>query len=305
MITLARFILKGPNQAALVAASTAILAMMPFMFPAAWLSAAAIALVVLVNGPQAGSRVLVYALLGAMLFAWLVFGLPQLAFYFVLMIWLPVWLPALVLYSTASLSFSLQILGVLSLLAVLVLYLLFPGMEDIFRPALQQMLDKLSAQYPGQFSMQEMQGVMEAFLVLLPGLFISSMLLGSMISLFLARWWQAVLYNPGGFGEAFRQLRLGRTSAVIATAVLVLTWLAPSDMLNALLMVVFTLYLTQGIAIMHAVFAARKVGRVWLYVVYGLVFMIPHVVVSLAVAGIADAWLDFRRRLQPPGTNAR
>jgi len=167
------------------------------------------------------------------------------------------------------------------------------------------MLDKLSAQYPGQFSMQEMQGVMEAFLVLLPGLFISSMLLGSMISLFLARWWQAVLYNPGGFGEAFRQLRLGRTSAVIATAVLVLTWLAPSDMLNALLMVVFTLYLTQGIAIMHAVFAARKVGRVWLYVVYGLVFMIPHVVVSLAVAGIADAWLDFRRRLQPPGTNAR
>ena len=298
MISLARFILKGPNQAALVAAAMAMLAMLPMLFPAAWLSAAAVALVVLVNGPQAGGRVVSYALLGSLVFSWLIFGSPLLAFYFVLMIWLPVWLPAAVLRQTVSLSYSMQILGVLSLLAVLALYLLFPGMDEMFRPAFQQVVDNLAEAYQGQFDQAQLQHAMDVFLQLLPGLFVSSMLIGAMISLFLARWWQAVLYNPGGFGREFRQLQLGKTSAAIATLVILLAWLAPSDMFNAMLMVVFSLYLTQGVAIMHAVFHSRNIHRLWLVFVYGVVFMIPHAVIMLALAGIADAVVDFRRRLE-------
>ncbi len=52
MLFLARFILKGQSQAALVAATMALLGLL--VPPAAWISAATIVLVTLVNGPQRG-----------------------------------------------------------------------------------------------------------------------------------------------------------------------------------------------------------------------------------------------------------
>jgi hypothetical protein len=295
MISLARFILKGPSQAAMIAATMAILGML--LLPAAWLSAAAIALVVLVNGTRAGTQVMAYALAGSSVFAWLIFGTPLLAFYFVLIVWLPVWLPAVILKQTVSLANSLLLVGVLSLLAVLSLYLVFPGMEEIFRPALQQLSQRLAEQYQGQISLQQLQQASDWVLRVLPGLFVSSMLFGAMISLFLARWWQAVLYNPGGFAKEFQSLQLGKTSALVAVAIVVLAVMFESDMVDALLMVVFTLYLMQGTAILHAVVNGRQLNKIWLVVIYGLVFMIPHMVVLLAMLGVADAYIDIRQRL--------
>ena len=42
---------------------------------------------------------------------------------------------------------------------------------------------------------------------------------GLMLTLVLARWWHAVLDNPGGFGREFRALRVGRTPLVVSAAV--------------------------------------------------------------------------------------
>ena len=64
-----------------------------------------------------------------------------------------------------------------------------------------------------------------------------------------------------------------------------------------MLLVVFALYLNQGVAVLHAVFAGRQLNAVWLFMIYLLMFFIPHIVVLLALAGLADTWIDFRRRL--------
>jgi uncharacterized protein YybS (DUF2232 family) len=63
------------------------------------------------------------------------------------------------------------------------------------------------------------------------------------------------------------------------------------------LLVVFALYLNQGIAVLHAVFAGKQFHAVWLFMIYLLMFFVPHIVVLLALAGLADTWIDFRRRL--------
>ena len=63
------------------------------------------------------------------------------------------------------------------------------------------------------------------------------------------------------------------------------------------MMIVFTLYLLQGTSLMHAIVKGMKLNAVWLFVVYALIFFIPHIVVLMVAAGIADAYLDFRRRL--------
>lgn len=295
MIFLARFILKGPSQAALVAAAMAILGIM--LAPAVWVSAAAIALVTLVKDYRQGLMVMVFATAGSMLFAMLLFSSPLVVLYFVLMAWLPAWMAATVLKNTVSLAASLQLVTALSLLAIVVLYVFFPGFGEIWRQPLDTLVQQLAQQYQGELSLQDLQQAEELAIKLIPGLLASSILLGTMMSLFLARWWQAVVMNPGGFANEFQALNLGRVSAFIAALIAVAAAVIGTEAVYAMLFVVVALYLTQGMAVLHAVFAGRKLNTVWLYVVYFLMFFIPQIVALLVLVGLADAWIDFRRRL--------
>lgn len=295
MVFLARFILKGPNQAALVAATMAMLGVL--LAPALWISAAAIALITLVKGYRQGMRVMVFTTIGSALFAWLIFSSPAVIVYFVLMAWLPVWLAATVLKQTSSLAASLQVITVLSLLAVIVLYVAFPGFGELWREPLDLLVQQLAEQYEGQISLAELQQAEELAIKLIPGLIASSILFGTMISLFLARWWQAVVLNPGGFGKEFQALNLGKISAVIAAGIVAASVVIGTEPIYAMLLLVLALYLTQGMSVVHAVFARRQLNTVWLFMLYVAMIFVPHIVAALLVVGITDAWIDFRRRL--------
>jgi len=295
MIFLARFILRGPNQAALVAATMAMLGVL--LAPAMWVSAAAIALITLVKDYQQGMKVMAFTTLGSALFAWLIFSSPVVIVYFVLMAWLPAWLAATVLKQTLSLAASLQVITVLSLSAVIVLYVVFPGFGELWREPLDTLVQQLAEQYQGQISLAELQQAEELVIKLIPGLIASSVLFGTMISLFLARWWQAVVLNPGGFGKEFKALNLGKTSALIAAGIVAASIIIGTEPVYAMLLLVLALYLTQGLSVVHAVVSGRKFNVVWLYVLYIAIIFVPHIVAALLVVGITDAWINYRRRL--------
>lgn len=295
MILLARFILKGYSQAALVAASMAMLGLL--LPPVAWLSGAAVALVTLVNGHRSGLLVTAIAGIGTAIFAGLIMAVPEIAAYYVLLVWLPVVMVAVVLRQTVSLALSLQLIAGVSLTGIVVLYLFFPDFGEIWRSSLNMMADDLIAQSEGTLDKQQLQLLIDQVIRILPGFFASSFMIGTMLSLYLARWWQAAIYNPGGFGQEFRALNLGKIAAFIALAIAVAASLVSTDIFNAMLLVVFALYLNQGIAVLHAVFAGKQLNAVWLFLIYLLMFFIPHIVVLLALAGLADTWIDFRRRL--------
>ena len=293
MLFLARFILKGQSQAALVAATMAILGML--VPPAAWLSAAAIVLVTLVNGPQRGLITTGLALLGTAVFSYLIFSAPQIAVIFVLLAWLPAWLVAMLLRQTVSLAFSLQVLGAMTLLAVVMIYALYPNFGELWREPLDIMVTQL-VQQSEEFSLQELKQTEEWLIEFLPGLFASSLMFGTMLSLFIGRWWQAVLYNPGGFAEEFQSLNLGKTSAVIALALMLMAAVIDNVFTFAVATVVFVLYLIQGLSLLHAVVKKRQVSASWLFVFYMVMFFIPHLVLLMVFAGITDPWLDIRQR---------
>jgi hypothetical protein len=132
---------------------------------------------------------------------------------------------------------------------------------------------------------------------LLPGLIFSSLMFGTVVSLMLARWWQAVMYNPGGFATEFQSLRLGRSSALITVALTIAAGMLQTDLLIAIMMIVFTLYMLQGTSLLHALINGMKLNSVWLFVFYALAFFVPHILLLMVVAGVADAYIDFRRRL--------
>ena len=295
MISLARFILKGYSQAALVAVSMAMLGLL--MPPLSWMSGATVALVALVNGHRSALLVTAIAGIGTAVFAGLVMALPEVAVYYVLLVWLPLVMISVVLRQTVSLVLCLQIVAGVSMLGIVVLYLFFPDFGEIWRTSLMQMADELLAQSDGSLDEQQLQQVIDQIVHLLPGFFASSFMIGTLLSLYLARWWQAALYNPGGFGKEFRAINLGKAVAFIALAIAIAASLISADIFNAMLLVVFALYLNQGIAVLHAVFVGKQLNAVWLFLFYLLMFFVPHIVVLLALAGLADTWIDFRRRL--------
>lgn len=293
MLFLARFALKGVSQAALVAAT---LAMLGLIFPpAAWVSSAAIALVTLVHGFRQGTLVMTISIVGSAVFAALIFGAPHLAMVFALLTWLPVWIAATTLKQTVSMAASLQLITVMSLSAVIVIYLLFPEFAELWREQFDYIVAQVASQSDG-LQLNELQQFEERVLALLPGLFASSLLFTTMLSLFLARWWQAVIYNPGGFAKEYQSLNLGNKMGLFTVGLGVATVLMQTDVTYSLLLVISSVYLMQGSAIMHAVFASKQLSAVWLYLVYILMLFIPHIVVLLAFIGLVDTWIDIRRR---------
>ncbi|HEY0635028.1 MAG TPA: DUF2232 domain-containing protein, partial [Gammaproteobacteria bacterium] len=115
--------------------------------------------------------------------------------------------------------------------------------------------------------------------------------------LFIARWWQAMLYNPGGFQGEFHQLRLGRGFALVAVATGALLLVSSSETMpiaTDLLVVMVMLFMIQGLSVSHYLVARAGANSGWLVALYVLAILLPQAALTLAVAGIADNWLDFR-----------
>ncbi len=296
MIALARFIMAGPSQAALVAAVTAILALM--LPPLAWVSGGVIALVVLHLGPGKGMQLIVLAGIAAMGLSWLVLGTPMLSLGVILLLWLPLWLTSVVLRQTVSLGLSLQLIAGLGVAFVLTLDLGFPQIQQQLAAEFAEMIRPVIEQQPSEAAQAELIQAMDTVLKLLPGILAIGMIFGVVLSLLLGRWWQAALYNPGGLTKEFNELRLGRILPMLSVVLILLSVFTGSDLMTMLMLVLLSLYMIQGFAIVHGIIELRKISKGWLIGLYIMVFMLPHLVVfPLAVFGLSDAWIDFRKRL--------
>jgi hypothetical protein len=133
------------------------------------------------------------------------------------------------------------------------------------------------------------------------GMMAAGFFLQLMASLLLGRWWQSLLYNPGGFREEFHQLRLPRPLAILTVVLVVLMSMDVTvgrPLLDYLVMLLVMAYLLQGLALAHGVRAQLKANHGWLIGMYILLFIGMHyMVIMLATIGVLDALLDFRTRL--------
>ncbi len=303
--TLAAFILRGQSQAVLVTVLFAVLALM--LPPFSILSGAAVALVTLRLGAQPGGVVMAISTLLVGLLSYFTLGNPAPALMLLTALWLPNWLLAWVLRSTRSLALSLATGGALGLLGVLAVYLALGDanavsqwwqaiLQQVFAPVLQ------AADDPQRALLSE--GIARAAQIM-TGLMAAGMVLNLMACLFLARGWQAALFNPGGFRDEFHGLRFGRGMGLLTLLLLAMAVLpmgtASSLALDSLL-VLSGLYLLQGLAIAHAVVARRGLNKGWLVGLYIVVFVfLPQLMLVVAAAGWVDTWVDFRRRLAVQG----
>jgi len=128
------------------------------------------------------------------------------------------------------------------------------------------------------------------------GLFGWVVAVGSLIAVLVARWWQASLYNPGGFGSEIRQLRLGVGSASVLAAMVALGWLQGADYRPWVELLALPL-LFSGLALLHYIAAARGLGALWLGLVYGGLVLSDSL--NMVIVGLAcvDSLINIRLRV--------
>ena len=161
--------------------------------------------------------------------------------------------------------------------------------------ALQEAIAKMLADIQQQQGRQAAQGFVpgETFIT---GLLAYIVALSTLCALLLARWWQAMLYNPGGFREEFHQLRLDNKEALILLAGVVFCQFSSVEYFSWSELFALPLLLS-GIALVHFTVAHRKMGVHWLVIFYvGLVTIAP-LSLGLSVIGFVDSFLNFRARM--------
>jgi len=285
MRALAEFIMRGRMQATLVVVVSAAL---PLLF---WLSAAAGSLVLLRRGMSDALGILVWALLPAV--AWWYFGEPR-----TLLVLLGALGLALLLRAGLSWSRVLLCSVALGLVYGLVLGAVFrepiAAMAGELNKLLPQMLDGVHQ----QMSVDERARLESLIAPVLTGLLAALLQIVSLLSLILGRYWQAVLYNPGGFGCEFRALRLPPSLAgLLLVGMLLGPNLGPQmAMLTPLCSVPLAF---AAIALLHGLVAQGRLAKFWLVGLYITLLVFMQLTYPLLVVlAMVDSLFDFRGRFE-------
>ena len=302
MQKLALFAMSARWRAVAVAAISAALAVLapPLSSPLAYVGTAVIALVTLRLGALEGLGVLVGGIAVLALLGVPAGGASVPLVVSAAMLWLPVWLVALLLRFSRSLALALQAAALFGVLLVIAAHAWLGDPVQWWTPRLEMVLGPAFAEHGLDVAtyIPDLARWMTAMSV-------AALVFGVVLSLLLARAWQAGLYNPGGFGAEFRGLRLGRRFAAASAAVAALAAIpalgALADTAGDAVFTLLLVYLLQGLALMHALVRARverpQAQRGWLGAVYVVLLLAaPQMVPLLAMLGWVDAWVDMRNR---------
>lgn len=297
MRALASFVMADRWRAALVVAGMALLSL--WFPPLLIFSGAALALTTLRRGPQEGALVLAIAALGGALLSLPLFGSVGPMQWILVLFWMPVGLLAWVLRVTVSLARAMQAAAALGALAVSGFYLVLGDPAAWWLNWLDRIGQTLDQTAPtaGSVTESSLLQVLETWAPIIPGILVGGFVISVLGALLLGRWWQALLFNPGGFRQEFHELRLGRPMALVTVAVFAVVLIAGMPLAANLALVLGMIYLLQGIAVAHGVVAKSGLSTFWLVGFYVLLLLVLSQLVM--IIGILDAWVDFRARIKP------
>lgn len=276
MRAFAEFVMRGRMQATLgVAGSIAV----PLLF---WLGAAGGGLVLLRRGLSDALSILFWALLPALL--WWYLGDPS-----ILLIMAGTLVLAQVLRATTSWVWVLLSSVVLGMVFIALLSTVSRGLIESLVDAVRPMIPQLMKDLPAD----QLAAVQESLKPTLTGLIASSFQAASLLCLVLARYWQAALFNPGGFGQEFRAVRL---PPALAIALLAGVLLAPALGVEvaALSPICMVPLLFAGVGLGHGLIALKRLSSFWVIGLYVAVLLAGNLICLLAVI---DGLFDFRGRL--------
>lgn len=263
-------------------------------FPVSIVSSASVALVTLRRGAFEGLYIWASSGVIAGLLIFLLKGSFEFGLFFtlvyMLIFWLPVWIVSIVLRASRNLSLAVEIAVLMSVLAVVSFYMMAGDPAQMWKELLTALTPKDAP--------EDMPAKIESMSHFMTSVIALSLEFCLIFGLFLGRWWQANLYNPGGFKLEYLSLSAPpRLSMLCLIAVAIgllnngilaeIAWSA-----SALMQVLFLVIGTWGL---HAVLAKHRLGRFLVPMLYLSLFLLPPAVLLATIVGLADPWLDLRK----------
>jgi hypothetical protein len=213
--------------------------------------------------------------------------------------WLPTTVLAIILRATISLAWTLTVAVALGWALVLAFYVILADPAAWWLAALSKVKPLLTeAGLIGDEA--ALTAALEFLAPFGAGVFAANLLAYLLLALLLGRWWQSLLFNPGGFRAEFHGLRLGKPMAAVALLLFGLAVGLELPLIVNLALVLMVVYAVQGLAVIHGAAGRANLSRGWLVGLYVLMLLIlPQLLVFLCALGIADAWADIRSRIRP------
>lgn len=288
---LAEYIMRGRIQAMLVASTLALISLV--MPPVSIVSSASVALVTLRRGATEGLIVLACSTAIAAVLGFFLLGNYQFVLLYGMVLWVPVWLISIILREGRYLSLAIEVAVLLGVLGVIGAYLYNAELATMWKSILSQMV-------PPKAPVEDIQHTLDVLSHYMTGIIAAASVFGLLFGLFLGRWWQALLYNPGGFKQEFLSLNTHPRLAIGSILVLVVASAssgALSEVAWNIAILLFVLYTFIGTAVLHTIFAAMKMGRFIVPMFYITMFLIPHAMLPVAVVGLCDTWMNLRNKI--------
>lgn len=305
MSFLAAFVMRGKMQAALLAFALAFTSLFlhPLFKPFVIIvSFASVALFTLRKGALEGFYVLLYATVATALLSGLLAAdtavLSVIAIS-CLMMWLPIWILAIVLRESRHLALTIEIAVFMAALGVIGFYLYAEHPALVWQQTFEPLIEELPRDT--HVDVEKLREGISKLSHYMTGIFAASTLFGLLFSLFLARWWQSVLYNPDGFKAEFLTLRTGTRLAIISIMIVIVAKITSngfSELAWNISILVFVLYMFIGTSVLHTLFAKTALSQYAVPMFYITLFLVPHVLLPVAIVGLCDAWLNLRK-IQP------
>jgi len=213
-------------------------------------------------------------------------------------LWLMTWVIAIVYRQMSAAAWMINAAGVIGLLCVAGIYLVIADPAALWLSMLEQHLKPLFVQQQLLPSDAELDKFMMTLAKVLTGGMAALISVVLIVSMLLARWWQAMLYNPGGFRQEFHALRLGRVTTVVMILLIVISLVGKYAITADMATVVWLLFFFQGMAVIHSLIGMTGMGVGWLVSLYLLLAVVPNYASPvISGLGLVDTWFDFRRRV--------
>jgi len=178
-----------------------------------------------------------------------------------LVFWLPAILAGVVLAKTVRLEYSVLAIVVCGVIFVLGMTLVVGDTTQFWRSQLSGSADstvvgsELAETATVDLVLEQKRlVVVEGISRMMTGALGVSVMSVALGALFLARSWQAGLFNPGGFQKEFHALSLGKNVALGCFFVIALLLVQGGQLAGSLFFVGIFAFFVQGLAVIHALF---------------------------------------------------
>lgn len=213
---------------------------------------------------------------------------------FVALCWIATLIVASVLRNLVSLK--------MAVLAVVPVTVLIGLLASVFKAELVHFWQVLVAEALAVLSAAELENLGDKNLVVIRDV-MPVMLAESAISwalfivtcgVFIARYWQAQLFNAGGFQKEFHSLQLGREAVIVFVVAFGLAQVVSWSLFTLITSAMMFVFFIQGLSVLHCLTRQRGLSKSWLTGMYAILWLPPTMFV-LSVLGIADNLFRIRK----------